>query len=242
MLLIGGKMVDPTETGFTSKWPTQCTPENPSQLTLNKKCYRVRDVGKGEGALAGVAHTIHGNVAVPQTLLPGAGPANREYLVVKNWNRGAVAKPKPRVASSHLVVGYDGHIVSPLDLVVNASYSVGTYPKGSTKLADSINGWTISVEMCQTDKDKGWRLYQATVDATAAILDWCATRFSWPKVFPGKPDGTWVSAKFPRAVLLSTRGLFGHCNVANADRGAGDPGKFVFNVLYKDYGWKPVLG
>src|SRR3990167_327233 len=142
MLLIGGKMVDPTETGFPAKWPTQCTPENPTQLTLNRKCYRVRDTGKGEGALASVAHTIHGNVSKPQILLPGAWPANREYLVVKNWNRGAANKVKPRYASSHLVVGYDGHIVSPLDLVVNASFSVSTVPKGSKKLADSVNGWT----------------------------------------------------------------------------------------------------
>lgn len=206
---------------------TTCVDEDPTRLTLDSHCYRRRVPATGETPLAFVAHTIHGVLPKPPSVTPGAGSANREYLVVKNWNRGAAGNP-PRSASAHFVVGYDGHVVNPLDLALVASYSVGTVPRGSKVLADRVNGWTISLEMCQLADG---RVYQATLDATAALFDWLAGHFGIPRVYPGDASAEWNTHELARQTLLDHRGVFGHRNCKPSNRGVGDPGPPIFNVL-----------
>jgi hypothetical protein len=144
----------------------------------------------------------------PQPIIPGSGPGKRAQLVADFW-RG-----DPTHSAAQLVTDTDGVVACLCDLATTAAYH-----------ATVSNEWSIGIEQAQVGKSE---LYEATLRATARLIDALCDIFEIPKQMPRGYDGK------PLQRLLDGgpdfAGVYGHRS--NTDRrGRGDPGDALFVEL-----------
>lgn len=165
----------------------------------------------------------------PQVLLPGLGPDTsvglRSAAYCRN-NPDSVGKNgRARNGGHHLTFDGNGKVYCHMDLIRMVGYH-----------GRSCNRYSIGIEIWQDGKTAG--LWSGQLDAVVAFLDWLTRSVVTQKEelapiqrqvhFPylGRPISRLGEGANGRNVL----GIYGHRD-ADDNRGAGDPGDFIFEKL-----------
>lgn len=148
----------------------------------------------------------------PQRILPGLGaPAGAAERAARCWRSDG------RGASAHLVVDFDGSVGQCADLATAVTFHAG-----------GLNEASVGIEIMQ---GSGAELYTEQLAAVVVLVDeitrlpapFCIQR-QIPSAYKGRP----------RARLMATGadyvGILGHRD-ASENRGAGDPGDAIFELL-----------
>jgi hypothetical protein len=146
----------------------------------------------------------------PMHVLPGLGQGGRDDATVRYWATSS------RQAGAHLVVDDDGSVVCCADLALEAAYHAG-----------KVNEVTIGIEIYQGSDAE---LYAGQLDATVRLVDFLTRQFGIQRQFQRRYLGKPVPRIAPGA--QDVVGVYGHRDVTT-NRGAGDPGDFVFAWLAK---------
>lgn len=154
----------------------------------------------------------------PQPVRPGAGQAGRAERVAAIW------REDPVHSAAQLVVDADGTVACLCDLARVESYH-----------AEASNPWSVGIEMYQ-ETDGG--LYDATLEATATLIQILCDAFGIPEQMPRRPyrgvplDRMEIGSggnrhQFGGATVI---GVLGHRDNTSA-RGRGDPGDEIWTRL-----------
>lgn len=160
-----------------------------------------------------VLHTTKGLPAragdLPQQVLPGLGaPVDAGERCAQYWSHDG------RQAGAHLVVDQDGTVACCVDLGTEAAYHAGV-----------VNNLSIGVELYQGAHGE---LYEGQLQATLALVDWLTRRFGIQRQIPHRYTGGPIRRLEEGGA--NCVGVFGHRDVT-ANRGPGDPGSAIFDVL-----------
>lgn len=163
-----------------------------------------------------IVHTTKG--VWPQRIAAGAGPGGSDRVVADFWHGD------PAHSAAQLVVDTDGTVVCLCDLARVEAYH-----------AEASNPWSVGIEMYQLADGT---LYDATLEATAALIQALCGAFGIPEQMP---RGPYRNAPLRRMEMGSgsTRsqsggpncvGVFGHRDQTER-RGRGDPGDEIWRRL-----------
>jgi hypothetical protein len=144
----------------------------------------------------------------PQDIRPGLGPATEAGArTARFWSTD------PKSSGAHLVVDHDGVVTQLADLQLVAAYHAGH---------TLVNNDSIGIEMYQ---GAGAELYRGQLDVTAKVVDAITREFGIQRQVPDRYRGA-----LERFDLRDAVGVVGHRDVSD-NRGLGDPGDAVFEVL-----------
>jgi hypothetical protein len=165
-----------------------------------------------------VLHTVHGKVG---KLLPGVKSSTRAESYAKYQANTS------RDVSWDYTIDTDGTIIVSNDPM-----------KHFTWQATSVNPITLGIELVQEDNGD---LYEGQLDAAVRFID-CLTReladrgHPIQRQIPVSAEGKVVKGVIKRIADSSSAksvvGIYGHRN-QTTNRGAGDPGDFIFEALLK---------
>ena len=155
----------------------------------------------------------------------------------RNWDHQGVkrANKDDRVASWHISIDADGSYVCHIDLAKFAAYHCG-----------QLNDVSIGIEMYQSSTGN---ITPATLEACVKIVDVITREFKIQRQFISEQDiqRRMANGRKPTRKASASRrlafmkggkkgldfvGVFGHRN-ATRNRGKGDPGDMIFNMLYE---------
>lgn len=160
-----------------------------------------------------IVHTTGGDW--PQGVRAGAGPAGHAEQIARMWSGD------PHSSAAQLIVDYDGSVACLCDLATVEAYH-----------AEASNPWSVGIEMC-TMAD--YSIYDATVAATATLVQWLCSQFGIPEQMPRGP----YRDQPLRRMEVTTAGqrhqlggpdlvgVFGHRD-NTSERGRGDPGDEIW--------------
>lgn len=157
-----------------------------------------------------------GSNKTAQTIRPGAEENHdRDRSVAKYWSTSS------QQSGAHIVVDTDGSAICIADLAKETMYH-----------ATVVNNVSIGIEMYQLSDGS---IYEATLKSTVAIVETLCRSFGIQRQFHYPYKGGPV----PRLAAggKDCVGVFGHRDVTT-NRGAGDPGDFVFDLL-RESGFEP---
>lgn len=166
-----------------------------------------------------VLHTVHGKTG---KLLPGLSkPSTRAESYAKYQANTS------RDVSWDYTIDTDGTIVVSNDPI-----------KFYTWQATSVNPFTLGIELVQEDNGD---LYEGQIEVTVRFLDLLTRELAdrghpIQRQVPMSVNGTPVKGVISRIANSETAkqvvGVYGHRN-QTSNRGAGDPGDFIFDALLK---------
>ena len=163
-----------------------------------------------------VLHTVHGKTG---KLLPGVKASTRAETYAKYQANTT------REVSWDYTIDTDGTVIVSNDPIKNYTWQAG-----------AVNPFTIGIEMVQDDNGD---LYEGQMVAVVNFLD-CLTKEladrghpiqrQVPMTTDGKPVKNVIARIQDPAQAKSVVGIYGHRN-QTTNRGAGDPGDYIFNAL-----------
>lgn len=190
-------------------------PDDDARLQMQPHCGARRPAGSRPHCF--VVHTTKGipggKKTTPQRLLPGKGaPGNAAEANAYYWNglKGA------DYAGAALVIDRDGSLVNTCDVV-----------RDQTWHATSVNAVSIGIEIVQADDAT---LYASQCDTLVATIVELSRRLGIQLQYHAPYHGS--ARPVPRFAsgAHDVYGVFGHRD-QTTNRGAGDPGDFVFDAL-----------
>lgn len=214
-LLIAG-VVEPVP-GLVVYPPAGPPAFGPTWCTLDPGDYRERPTSWVRQI---ILHSTKGQW--PQAIRPGSGPPGKAQIVADFW-RG-----DPTHSAAHLVVDLDGSVACLCDLAYHEAYH-----------AEGSNPWSIGIEMYQLNDGS---LYEATLQATATLVEFLCGKFGIPLQHPRGPYRNRPLSRMEimdhSDGIISRRqlggpdlcGVFGHRD-NTSNRGAGDPGDAIWREL-----------
>lgn len=155
----------------------------------------------------------------PQVLKPGFGPDTKaEDRTAQYWSTD------PLHSGAHIVVDADGSVGCLADLKMVCAYHAGNR---------SVNHRSIGIEIYQGSDAS---LYASQLEVVAKIVDVLTIEFGIQRQIPTK----YLNKPAPRLDKggKDCIGVVGHRDVSN-NRGFGDPGDFIFDVL-EQHGYERV--
>lgn len=150
-----------------------------------------------------------------QVIEPGFGPnTNAEDRTARFWAED------PRSSGAHLVVDHDGSVGCLADLQLVAAYHAGQH---------EVNERSIGIEMYQGSRAE---LYVEQISVVVALCNFLTAHFGIQRQIPSSYAGRPVK-RLEEDGGRNVVGVIGHRDVSD-NRGKGDPGDFVFEMLTKN--------
>lgn len=167
-----------------------------------------------------IIHTTGGHW--PQPVLAGVGPGGHARQILEMWLGSDRGGGERIHSAAQIVVDYDGTVYCAADIATCTAYH-----------AEMSNDWSVGIEMC-THGDGS--IYQATIEATAALVRWLCATLGIPEQ---TQRGPYLNRPLARMELQAPRrqlggpdcvGVFGHRD-NTSERGRGDPGDAIWVAL-----------
>ncbi len=155
-----------------------------------------------------------GKNKTPQTLRPGLGPDTKaEDKIAGYWAMD------PQNSGAHIIIDSDGSVACLADLKLVCAYHAGD--KG-------VNHRSIGIEIFQNADGS---LYKGQLEVAVKLANFLTATFSIQRQIPSK----YLNKPAPRldAGGSDCVGVIGHRDCSN-QRGFGDPGDFIFDMLEKE--------